>query len=121
MRAGISRRTGTRGKRCKNKGISRLSYQTHYVVNGGKARVILDVLVTPAEVTENLPMLDLLFRSRFRWRLRPHSVTGDAAYGTVENVAVVEKSRTPMPARAPSCSWFPRRPTCSVTRVDSDR
>jgi transposase len=77
---------------CKHKGASRLGYQTHYVVDGGKARVILDVLVTPAEVTENLPMLDLLFRSRFRWRLRPHSVTGDAAYGTVENVAAVEKA-----------------------------
>jgi len=54
--------------------------------------VILDVLVTPAEVTENLPMLELLFRSRFRWRLRPRSVTGDAAYDTVENVAAVEKA-----------------------------
>src|SRR5215203_7036202 len=76
----------------KNKSTSRLGYQTHYVVDGGKAQVILDVLVTPAEVTENLPMLDLLFRSRFRWRLRPRSVTGDAAYGTVENVAAVEKA-----------------------------
>ncbi len=37
-------------------------------------------------------MLDLLFRSRFRWRLWPRSVTGDAAYGTVENVAGVEKA-----------------------------
>jgi hypothetical protein len=77
---------------CKNKGASRLGYLTHYVVDGGKARVILDVLVTPAEVTENLPMLELLFRSRFRWRLRLRSVTGDAAYGTVENVAGVEKA-----------------------------
>jgi hypothetical protein len=76
----------------KNKGASRLGYLTHYVVDGGKARVILDVLVTPAEVTENLPMLELLFRSRFRWRLRPRSVTGDAAHGTVENVAAVEKA-----------------------------
>jgi transposase len=77
---------------CKNKGTSRLGYQAHYVVDGGKARVILDVLVTPAEVTENLPMLELLFRSRFRWRLWPHSVTGDAAYGTTENIAAVEKA-----------------------------
>jgi hypothetical protein len=76
----------------KNKGTSRLGYQTHYVVDGGKARVILDVLVTPAEVTENLPMLDLLFRSRFRWRLRPHSVTADAAYGTTQNIAAIEKA-----------------------------
>ena len=76
----------------KRKGASRLGYLTHYVVDGGKARVILDVLVAPAEVTENLPMLELLFRSRFRWRLWPRSVTGDAAYGTVENVAGVEKA-----------------------------
>jgi Transposase DDE domain len=62
------------------------------MVDGDKARVILDVLVTPAEVTENLPMLDLLFRSRFRWRLHPHSVTGDAAYATTENIAAIEKA-----------------------------
>src|SRR5215208_6486665 len=76
----------------KNKGTSRLGYQTHYVVDGGKARVILDVLVTGAEVTENLPMLYLLFRSRFRWRLQPRSVTADAAYGTTENIAAIEKA-----------------------------
>lgn len=76
----------------KKKSASRLGYQTHYVVDGGKARVILDVLVTPAEVTENLPMLEMLFRSTFRWRLRPRSVTGDAAYGTRENIAAIEKA-----------------------------
>ena len=74
------------------KGASRLGYLTHYVVDGGRARIILNALVTPAEVTENLPMLELLFRARFRWRLWPRSVTGDAAYGTVENVAAVEKA-----------------------------
>jgi hypothetical protein len=76
----------------KKKGASRLGYQTHYVVDGGKARVILDALVTPAEVNESLTMLELLFRSRFRWRLHPRSVTGDAAYGTRENVAAIEKA-----------------------------
>src|SRR5215207_7647341 len=76
----------------KNKSTSRLGYQTHYGVEGGKARVILDVLVTPAEVTENLPMLDLLFRSCFRWHLQPRSVTADAAYGTTENIAAIEKA-----------------------------
>jgi len=76
----------------KKKGASRLGYQTHYVVDGGKARVILDVLVTPAEVTENLPMQQMLFRSTFRWRLRPRSVTGDAAYGTRENITTIEKA-----------------------------
>jgi len=76
----------------KRGGASRLGYQTHYVVDGGKARVILDALVTGAEVNENLPMLELLLRSRFRWGLRPHSATGDAAYGTRENVAAIEKA-----------------------------
>jgi len=76
----------------KKQGASRLGYQTHYVVDGGKARVILDALVTGAEVNENLPMLEMLFRSRFRWRLRLRSVTGDAAYGTRENLANVEKA-----------------------------
>ncbi len=54
----------------------RLGYLTHRVVDGGKARVILDVLVTGAEVTEKLPVLEMLFRSRFRRRLRPRSVAG---------------------------------------------
>ncbi len=43
---------------------SHLGYQTHYVVDGGKSRIILDVLVTPAEVMENQPMLDLIWRER---------------------------------------------------------
>ncbi|MDP9480625.1 MAG: IS1182 family transposase, partial [Actinomycetota bacterium] len=72
---------------------SKLGYLTHYVVvDGGKARVILNVLVTAAEVTENLPMQEMLFGSAFRWRLRPRSVTGDAAYGTRENIAAIEKA-----------------------------
>jgi hypothetical protein len=69
-----------------------MGYHTHYVVDGGKARVILNVLVTPADVTENQPMLDLLFRTIFRWRARVRRVTGDAKYGTKEIVAAVEKA-----------------------------
>jgi hypothetical protein len=57
----------------KKRSTSRLGYLTHYVVDGGKARVILEVLVTAAEVTENLPMPEMLFKSTFRWRLRPRS------------------------------------------------
>src|SRR5829696_5723700 len=74
------------------RGATRMGYHTHYVVDGGKARVILNVLVTPADVTENQPMLDLLFRTRFRWRARVRRVTGDAKYGTKEIVAAVEKA-----------------------------
>jgi hypothetical protein len=72
------------------KGTSRLGYHAHYVVDGGKARVILSALVTPAEVMENQPMLDLLWRTVFRWRARPCQVTGDATYGTKENIAAIE-------------------------------
>jgi hypothetical protein len=36
-------------------------------------------------------MSEMLFRSSFRWRLRPRcSVTADAAYGTRENIAAIE-------------------------------
>ena len=70
----------------------KLGYQTHYVIDGGKSRIILSVLVTPGEVTENRPMLDLLWRTAFRWKIRPHHVTGDGMYGTVENIAAVEES-----------------------------
>jgi hypothetical protein len=67
-----------------------LGYHDHYVVDGGKARVILAALVTPADVMENVPMRDLLWRVRFRRRLLPRQVTGDTTYGTVENIVAVE-------------------------------
>jgi hypothetical protein len=67
-----------------------LGYHDHYVVDGGKARIVLAALVTPAEVMENLPMLDLLWRTCFRWKLRPRQVTGDTTYGTTENIVAIE-------------------------------
>jgi transposase len=74
----------------KRNGGVHLSYQTHYVVDGGKARIILAALVTPSEVMENLPMLDLVWRARFRWRLQPKQVTGDTKYGAIENIKAIE-------------------------------
>ena len=70
----------------------KLGYQTNYVIDGAKSRIILSVLVTPGEVSENRPMLDLLWHTAFRWKLRPHHVTGDGKYGTIENIAGVERS-----------------------------
>ena len=69
-----------------------MGYHAHYVVDGGKARVILNVLVTPADVIENQPMLDLLWRTRFRWGARVRRVGGDSTCGTKENIAAVEKA-----------------------------
>jgi Transposase DDE domain/Transposase domain (DUF772) len=69
-----------------------LGYYDHYVVDGGKARVILAALVTPAEVMENVPMQDLLWRVRFRWHLHPKRAIGDTTYGTVDNIRVLEEA-----------------------------
>jgi transposase len=79
-----------------------LGYHAHYVVDGGQARIILRALVTPAEVHEPQPALDLVWHTRFRWRLRPRQVTGDAAYGTLENIVALEdagiRAYVPLPA-----------------------
>jgi transposase len=70
-----------------------MGYRTHYVVDGGKARIILMALVTPSEVMDNQPMLDLLWRVRFRWKLWPRQVTGDRKYGTEENLVAIEREQ----------------------------
>jgi hypothetical protein len=67
-------------------------YHDHYAVDGGKARIILGVLVTPADVMENQPFLDLLWRVRFRWQLHPRQATGDTTYATVENIRALEEA-----------------------------
>jgi hypothetical protein len=73
-----------------NWGAIRLGYHDHYVVDGGKRRIILAALVTPADVMESHAMRDLLWRVCFRRKLRLHQVTGDAKYGTIENIVAVE-------------------------------
>ena len=67
-----------------------LGYHDHYVADGGKRRIILAALVTPADVMENVPMRDLLWRVSFHRKLRPQQVTGDTTYGTVENIVAIE-------------------------------
>ena len=73
-------------------GGTHLGYHVHYVVDGGKARVILQVLVTPSEVMDNQPMRDLIFRTRFRWQLQPRHMTGDTKYGTIQNIRTLENA-----------------------------
>jgi transposase len=75
-------------------GVSaRLGYRDHSVVDGGKARIILAALVTPAAAQDNQPAVDLLWHARFRWKLHPRQVTGDTTYGTVENTVAIEDQR----------------------------
>jgi transposase len=71
-------------------GRSHLGYHVHEVVDGGRARIILTVLTTPSEVMENQPALDLIWHTCFRWRQRPHQVTGDTTYATGENIRALE-------------------------------
>ncbi len=71
-------------------GGPRLGYHSQYVVDGGRARVILATLVTSAAVVENSPMLNLVRWLRFRWHLRPKQATGDTTYATLENIKGLE-------------------------------
>jgi len=86
---------------------SKLGYHSQYVVDGGRARVILATLVTSAAVMENSPMLDLVRWLRFRWHLRPKQATGDTTYATLENIKGLEddgiKAYLPLP------SWSRRK------------
>src|ERR1051326_126285 len=97
------------------------SYHTHYAVDGGKRRIILQVLVTPAEVMENQPALDLLFRTRFRWKLWPSLATGDTTYGTAENIVALEYEG--IRAYVPLSPYDQRSPyfTLSAFRYDAER
>jgi transposase len=69
-----------------------LGYRDHYIVDGGKARIILSALVTPASIMDNTPMLDMVHWACVKWKLNPKTVTGDAKYGTVPNIAGLERA-----------------------------
>jgi hypothetical protein len=100
------------------KGGLHFGYHDDYAVDGGKARIILEVLVTPADVMENLPFLDLLWRVRFRWRLQPRQVTGDTTYGTVENIVAVEDQN--VRAYVPLPDFDQRTPFYGASRFTYD-
>lgn len=65
---------------------AQLGYHTHNVVDGGRRRIILATLVTPASVQDNQPMLDLTRWARFRWQIHPDIAVGDSKYGSVDNI-----------------------------------
>jgi transposase len=70
---------------------TRLGYQGHYAVDGGKARIILGALATPGEVPEERPALDLIWQVRARWQVHLGQATGDKAYGTIEIIRALEE------------------------------
>ena len=63
-----------------------MGYHDHYLTDGGRARIILRVLVTPSEVMENQVMLDLLWQTCFRWKLWPDQIAADTTFGTIEHI-----------------------------------
>jgi transposase len=67
-----------------------LGYQDHYLVDGGKARIILHAFVTPGDVSESQVLIDQLRRTLFRRKLRPKLLIADAKYGTARNVRAIE-------------------------------
>jgi transposase len=102
-------------------GGTHLGYQTHYVVDGGKRRLILGVLVAPGEVMENQPLLDLAWHVRFRFHVRPHQATGDTTYGTLENITALERegirAYMPLPDWEHKTAYYgPRRFTYDAER-----
>jgi transposase len=100
------------------KGGLHFGYHDHYAVDGGKARIILEVLITPADVMENLPLLDMLWRVCFRWQFRPDQVTGDTTYGTVENIVDVEDQK--IHAYVPLPDFDQRTPFYGASRFTYD-
>jgi hypothetical protein len=67
-----------------------LGYQTHDLIDGGKARSILHAFVTPGDVAENMVVLDQLARTMFRRKLHPRRVIADATDATTTNIRVLE-------------------------------
>ncbi len=102
-----------------------LGYHDHYVVDGGKARIVLAALVTPADVMENAPMRDLLWQVRFRRKLRPRQVIGDTTYGTLENIVAIEdegiRAYVPLPDFDRRTPFFGKRAFAYDAEVDAYR
>ncbi len=89
-----------------------LGYQDHYLVDGGKARIILHAFVTPGDVAENMVLLDQLARTRFRRKLQPERLIADAKYATTTNIRTLEdadiRAYVPLPEWDKSSKRFKR-------------
>ena len=100
---------------------SKLGYHTHYVVDGGKARIILAALVTPASIMDQTPMLDLARWLRFRWQIQPELAVGDSKFATISNILGLENDGIqaffPIPSLSRSKTLYP----LELFRYDADR
>ena len=93
-------------------GRSVLGYQTHYLVDGGRARVILHALVTPGDVTETNVVVDQLHRVVFRRKIRPQRLIADAKYASAANIRTLDdegiRAYVPLPEWDKSSELFGR-------------
>jgi transposase len=67
-----------------------LGYQDHYLVDGGKARIILHAFATPGDVAETNVLVDQVRRTIFRRKRRPKRVIADAKYASASNIGALE-------------------------------
>ena len=97
--------------RAQGGGSAVLGYRDHYIVDGGKARIILSALVAPASIMDNTPLLDLIDWACSRWQLEPKIAVGDAGYGTIPNFVGLEergiKAYLPIPDLSKRTEYYP--------------
>ena len=99
--------------RAQGGGSAVLGYRDHYIVDGGKARIILSALVSPASIMDNTPLLDMVDWTCSRWRLEPRIAVGDTKYGTVTNIVGIEKrgikAYLPIPDLSKRTKYYPAK------------
>ena len=69
-----------------------LGYQDHYLVDGGRARIILHAFMTPGDVAETNVLVDQVRRTQFRRQLHPKRVIADAKYASASNIEALESA-----------------------------
>lgn len=92
-------------------GSAVLGYKDHYIVDGGKQRIILSAFVMPASIMDNTPLLDMVRWVCDRWQLQPKSATGDTKYGTISNIVGLEqmgiRAYLPTPDLSQRTKYYP--------------
>jgi len=102
-------------------GSAVLGYRDHYVVDGGKTRIILSALITPASITDNTPILDLIDWICSRWKIGPRLAVGDARYGTTPNIVGFEKRGIKAYLATPDLSNRTRYYPAKLFQYDSEK
>ena len=92
-------------------GSAVLGYKDHYIVDGGKQRIILSAFVMPASIMDNTPLLDMVRWVCDRWQIQPKSATGDTKYGTIPNIVGLEqmgiRAYLPTPDLSQRTKYYP--------------